>query len=215
MDGRNAGGRLSCRAARVELQELLDRLAPGSMGGTAWMSSFMSRSLSEHLEQCRSCREFFQTLLAAAPELRDQLDEAVADLPAPAYPAVPAGRAAVGGRDPVGAGRAAGQAGDGIADILRRSFRRLRAPEGRAATVLRWAALSVAAVLLVSVAAWRIHTDYRTGRVIREQVDRTVELLYEEPLLSGVESALLRTRPTIDDYMEDLGRLIEANLIFD
>lgn len=218
MGGRNTRGGVSCRTARVELQDLLDRLAPASMGDTTRMSSFMSRRLNEHLEQCSSCREFFQTLVACAPLLRDQLDEAVADLPAPAFQAVLQARAAGRREGPVGAGRAAGR----TAGLLRRIFGRLHAPQAGAVAVLRWAALPIVGVLLVSVISWRIRTDYRTRRVIQEQVDRTVELLYEEPLLSGVESALLRTRPTIDDYidaygdyMEDLGRAMGSDFIFD
>jgi hypothetical protein len=43
-------------------------------------------------------------------------------------------------------------------------------------------------------------------RAIRRQVDRVVEKIYQEPLLTGIESALLRTAPAISDYSEDQER---------
>jgi hypothetical protein len=206
MSGWNMRGTISCRRARRELQAVLDQLDPGSIGDTGRLSRFMSGRLNKHLEQCRSCREFFQTLGTFAPVLRGQLDEAVADLPAPAFEAVLRSRGAIKRQVPA-EGRRAGRA---ITDILRRILRRLFAPAGRPLTVLRWAALSAAGVLLVSVMALRIHTNYRTRRAIQEQVDKVVELVYGEPLLSGVESALLRAQPTIYDYMDDLSRALES-----
>ena len=93
-------------------------------------------------------------------------------------------------------------------------FQRIRnwlfAPAGKTAAVYRWAAVSTIAVVLASFVGVRIYLVSRTHRVIQEQVDRVVELIYEEPLLPDIESALLRTQPTISDYLEDLDRSVES-----
>ena len=73
----------------------------------------------------------------------------------------------------------------------------------------RWAAVSAIALLLASLIGIRIYSVSATRRAIEQQIDRVVELIYREPLLPGIESALLRTQPTISDYVEDLDRTID------
>jgi hypothetical protein len=90
------------------------------------------------------------------------------------------------------------------------AFQRLRnwlfAPVGKPAAVYRWVAVSAVTVALASLIGVRIYSVSRINRAIEEQIDRVVELVYQEPLLPDIESALLRTRPAISDYVEDLNR---------
>ena len=73
---------------------------------------------------------------------------------------------------------------------------------------LRWASLSLAGLLLASVIGFRVYTSFRTNRAIEQEVSRIIEQIYQEPLLAGIETALVRTRADISDYVEDLS---EAN----
>jgi hypothetical protein len=44
------------------------------------------------------------------------------------------------------------------------------------------------------------------NRSIEQEVDRIVEQIYQEPLFAGIETALVRTRADISDYVEDLSK---------
>jgi hypothetical protein len=69
---------------------------------------------------------------------------------------------------------------------------------------LRWATLSLAGLLLASVIGFRVYTSFRTNRVIEQEVGRIIEQIYQEPLLAGIETALVRTRADISEYVEDM-----------
>lgn len=88
--------------------------------------------------------------------------------------------------------------------VLQRIRDWLFSPAGKTAALYRWAVVSTIAVVLASFLGVRIYLVSRTHRVIEEQIDRVVELVYQEPLLADVESALIRTQPGISDYVEDL-----------
>jgi hypothetical protein len=59
----------------------------------------------------------------------------------------------------------------------------------------------------VGVPVYRVN---RTNRAIRQQIDRVVEQIYDEPLQSGIETALVRAQPSITSYMEDSSRATDA-----
>jgi hypothetical protein len=61
-------------------------------------------------------------------------------------------------------------------------------------------------LLLVSGIGFRVYTSFRTNRTIEQEVDRIIEQIYQEPLLAGIETALIRTRADISDYVEDLSK---------
>ncbi|UCF96204.1 MAG: hypothetical protein JSV89_13570 [Spirochaetaceae bacterium] len=198
---------ISCRRARREVQNLLDRVDLVFLAHSENMPNFMPAELKAHLEQCTECREFFQTLSTFAPALRDQLDAALRNFSAPAFETVlqeqteTARQGGVEYEERKDTGRSIAAA---FHRLSRRLFCWLFGPVQR--PVIRWAAVSAAGLLLASLIGLRVYNTYTTNRAIEQQLDRVVELIYQEPLLSGIESALLRTRPTLFDYVEDLSR---------
>ena len=77
---------------------------------------------------------------------------------------------------------------------------------------LRWASISLAGLLLVSMIGFRVYASFRTNRAIEQEVGRIIEQIYREPLLAGIETALVRSRTDISDYVEDLSRATESFL---
>jgi hypothetical protein len=56
------------------------------------------------------------------------------------------------------------------------------------------------------VVGFRVYTSFRTNRAIEQEVERIIEQIYQEPLLAGIETALVRTRADISQYVEDLSK---------
>ena len=196
---------ISCRRARRQVQNLLDRVGPLLIDSQQSMSKHVPRGLRAHLQCCPKCDKFLRSLASMAPALRDQLDRALLDHPPVPLPALLRERAGARAEFNREAERGAGTVADRPAGSLRRLF----APIGRPSVIMRWAAVSFVGVLLLSLIALRIHSSTATNRLIQAQVDGMVELIYREPLLADVESALLRTRPTMSDYVDDLNRAAE------
>lgn len=201
--------RISCRKTRQAIQDALDRMHPASMSGSGDLSRFLSAEVRRHLEGCPECRDFLDSIGNFAPVLRTQLEAALADYPGPGV-AAPLQGAEMGGSAPDLQEVALPEARGGA---IRAAFRKLRdwlfAPAGKPAPVVRLAAVSAIAALLVCLGGVRIYMQSRTHRMIEEQVERMVSGLYQEPLLPGVESALLRTQPGISEYMEELNSSAE------
>lgn len=197
---------ISCRKVRREMQDALDRSDPVSPAEGEEPMRFLSGEVRAHLEGCSGCQDFLRSLGTFAPVLRSQLDESLRDYPDPQIAAVLQGMSQE--ESQLRSSNKQRQA------VMPAVFQRIRnwlfAPAGKTAAVYRWAAVSTIAVVLASFVGVRIYLVSRTHRVIEEQIDRVVELIYQEPLLSGIESALLRTQPTISDYLEDLDRNVET-----
>jgi len=198
MNGRK---RMSCKKCRMGLQDLFDRVNLVSVTDGESILKFMPRELGGHLEQCSECSQFFETLTDFAPALLEQIDRAVYDPPAPEPEAIldrqrrqDAQESCRHSRVPVSA--------------FRKTVWRLFGPARRPVAALRWASLSLAGLLLASVIGFRVYTSFRTNRAIEQEVGRIIEQIYQEPLLAGIETALVRTRADISDYVEDLS---EAN----
>lgn len=194
--------RMSCKKCRMGLQDLFDRVNLVSVTDGESILKFMPREFGGHLEQCSECSQFFETLTDFAPALLEQIDRAVYDPPTPdlavilerqRQPAVPQ-ESCRHSRVPVSA--------------FQKTVWRLFGPARRPVAALRWASLSLAGLLLASVIGFRVYTSFRTNRAIEQEVGRIIEQIYQEPLLAGIETALVRTRADISDYVEDLS---EAN----
>jgi len=192
--------RISCKECRAGMQDIFDRVNLVSATDSESILKFMPREFAEHLEQCNECREFFETLADFAPALLEQLDQAVHDRLTPELavildrqrqPAVPQER---------------NRAGRVIPAAIGKTVRWLFGPARRPVAALRWASLSLAGLLLVSGIGFRVYTSFRTNRTIEQEVDRIIEQIYQEPLLAGIETALIRTRADISDYVEDLSK---------
>jgi hypothetical protein len=167
--------------------------------------SFLPGAVRTHLERCPGCRDFLHSLGTFSSVLRNELDEALQDYPVPEFAAILREVSRQGAGVPPLQKHRAGA----IPAALGRIGTWLFGPAGKPAVVYRWAAVSAIAVLLASLIGIRIHSVHETRRAIQQQIDRVVELIYQEPLLPGIESALLRTQPTISDYVEDLDRTID------
>jgi len=191
---------ISCRRARREMQDALDRADQPALAESEGLTIFLPGEVRSHLEGCSGCQDFLRSLCNFAPALRRQLDESLRACPDPQVAAALQGLNREESR--LGPSNKPGQAA--IPAVLQRIRDWLFAPAGKTAAVYRWAVVSTIALMLASFVGVRVYLVSRTQRVIEEQVDRVVELIYQEPLLAGVESALLRTQPTISDYMEDL-----------
>ena len=198
--------KISCKKCRAGIQGIFDRVNLVSATVSESILKFMPRAFGEHLEQCSDCREFFTTLTEFAPALVEQLDSAVHDRPTPdlavilerqRQPAVPQER---------------NRAGQVILAAIRKTVLRLFGPARRPVAALRWASISLAGLLLVSMIGFRVYTSFRTNRAIEQEVGRIIEQIYREPLLAGIETALVRSRTDISDYVEDLSRAAESFL---
>ena len=178
-------GRRTCRRVRRAIQDVLDRSG-------AEAADLLPATIREHLRQCRGCRDYHASLRSLAPMLRDELDAALRDYPAADVAAVVRrGSSRMAGPVPV-------------------SRRRLFVPGGSFAAVYRWAAVSVLTAVLATVIGLRIHSVSTTQRAIEQQIESVVEMIYREPLLPGLESALLRARPAFADYVEEMDRGVDA-----
>jgi hypothetical protein len=184
------------------MQNALDRVHPVPQTESEDLSRFLPAEVRKHLEGCPGCRDFLSSLGTFAPVLRNQLDESIPDYPNLKVAAVL--------RDMTDADSQGSTLQTHRGGSIPAAFQRLRnwlfAPVGKPAAVYRWAAVSAVTVALASLIGVRIYSVSRTNRAIEEQIDRIVELVYQEPLLPDIESALLRTRPAISDYVEDLNR---------
>lgn len=202
---------ISCRKVRREVQEIIDRLDPASLSDGRNISALLPQGVRSHLQRCHECRELVRALGTFAPVLRDQLDRAVADLPAPVIEAALQDRLAYGGR---AYGWQASKGPRRIGSSVRIAFQRLRhwltGPAARPAGALRWAAVSLAVMVLMAAVGVPVYRVNRTNRAIRQQIDRVVEQIYDEPLQSGIETALVRAQPSITSYMEDSSRATET-----
>ena len=191
---------ISCRRARREMQDALDRADQPALAESEGLTMFLPGEVRAHLEGCSGCQDFLRSLCTFAPALRRQLDESLRACPDPQVAAALQELNREESR--LGPSNKPGQAA--IPAVLQRIRDWLFAPAGKTAAVYHWAVVLTIALMLASFVGVRVYQVSRTQRVIEEQVDRVVELIYQEPLLAGVESALLRTQPTISDYMEDL-----------
>jgi hypothetical protein len=138
--------------------------------------------------------------------LRNALDEALRDYPVTDVAAV-VRRAGSRTKEPAARPRPPILS---IPAALGKLRRRLVAPGGRPVAVFRWAVVSTMAVVLVTVIGLRIYTVSTTHRAIEQQIESVVEAIYREPLLPGLESALLRARPAFGDYVEEMDRGVDA-----
>ncbi len=196
---------VSCRQARREMQNVLDRSDPVFTVDREDQTKFLPGDVQAHLAQCPACRDFLHSLGTFAAVLRGQLDESLEGYPDPDFSAVLQGSTGQAAQIP--SPRA--QRSQAIAAVFQRFRSWLFAPAGKSAAVYRWAGVSVIALVLASFIGVRIYSTARTHRTIQDQIDRVVELVYQEPLLPGIESALVRSRPTISDYMNDLNRSVD------
>jgi len=183
------------------MQDIFDRLNLVSLTDSESILKFMPRKFGEHMEQCHGCREFFETLTDFAPALLEQLDRAVHDRPAPEIEDILDRQS----QQDVEERKRVGQV---LGSTFRKTARRLFGPARRPVVVLRWASLSLAGLFLAAAVGFRVYTSFITNRSIEQEVDRIIEQIYQEPLLAGIETALVRTRADISDYVEDLS---EAN----
>jgi len=181
------------------MQDIFDRVNLVSATDSESILKFMPREFGRHLEQCNECSEFFETLTDFAPSLLEQLDQAVHDRPTPEF-------AFILNRRRQQAPQERNRAGQVIPAAIRKTVHWLFGPVRRPVAALRWASMSLAGLLLVSVIGFRVHTSFRTNRAIEQEVDRIIEQIYQEPLLAGIETALVRTRADISDYVEDLSK---------
>lgn len=191
---------MSCREARRGMQDALDRADQLALAEREDLTKFLPGEVRAHLEGCSGCQDFLRSLCTFAPVLRRQLDESLRACPDPQVAAALQGM----NREESRLGSSNKPRQTAVPAVLQRIRDWLFAPAGKSAAVYRWAVVSTIAVMLVSFIGVRIYLVSRTHRVIEAQIDRVVELLYQEPLLAGVESALIRTQPTISDYVEDL-----------
>ena len=197
--------RISCRKTRRAIQDALDRMHPASMTESGDLSRFLSAEVRRHLEGCPGCRDFLHSLGSFAPVLRIQLESALEDYAGPEVAVVLQGRNAPA---PQAAALSEGR-GALIPTALRKLRNWLFGPAGKPVPVVRLAAVSALAVVLICLGGMRIYMLSRTHRLIEQQIERIVAGIYQEPLLPGIESALLRTQPSISDYIEDLSSSAE------
>jgi hypothetical protein len=183
---------ISCRKARRGIQDMLDRI--DLVGEGEGLPGFVPRQIGAHLDQCRSCSQYYRDLSTFAPALRDQLDGALDSPPSSALERVLQ-------HEEIGRALRPGIGAAAPSRMLRSAGRRLSALALRRPAL--WAALSLAGLLLASTIALRL-------RAIREQVGSVVELVYREPLLPDVESALLRSQPDLGDYIEEMDSALEG-----
>lgn len=196
----------TCRKVRRTIQDALDRSDPIFQSESEDLTRFLPGEVRVHLEHCLSCRGFLHSLRTLASVLRNQLDEALLDYPDRAYATVLQGMTEKTSQDPSRKTRR----GTGTPAAFKRFRNWLFGPAGKPAALYRWAAVSAVAVLLVSsLIGLRIYSVSRTHRAIEQQIDRVVELIYQEPLLPGIESALLRTQPAVSDFLEDMNRAVD------
>ena len=164
----------------------------------------LSAEVRMHLEGCPECRDFLHSLGTFVPTLRSQFESALLDYTGPEVAAVLENRTA----------SPAAAASEGRGGSIPAAFQRLRGwlfgPVGKPAPVVRLAAVSVLAAALVCLGGVRFYMVSRTHRMIERQIDRIVAGIYEEPLLPGIESALLRVQPSFSDYMEDWSGSVDA-----
>ena len=197
---------ISCRKVRREVQEILDRLDPAVMSDDRNISTLLPAAVRAHTQRCRECREVAHTLSTFAPMLRDQLDQAVADLPAPAFEAAL--------QDHRSYGRQASEGPRRIGSSIRVACQRFRSwltgPAHRPAGALRRAAVTLVVLTLMAAVGIPMYRVNRTNRAIQQQIDRVVEQIYSEPLQYGIETALVRTQPSITSYLEDSSRATDA-----
>lgn len=194
MNGRK---RMSCKKCRMGLQDLFDRVDLVSLTDGESILKFMPREFGRHLEQCNECSQFFETLTDFAPALLEQIDRAVYDRPIPEPEDILDRQRR---QDALERNRPSRV----LVSAFRKIVWRLFGPARRPVAALRWATLSLAGLLLASVIGFRVYTSFRTNRVIEQEVGRIIEQIYQEPLLAGIETALVRTRADISEYVEDL-----------
>ena len=197
---------MSCREARRGMQDALDRADQLALAESEGLTIYLPGEVRAHLEGCSGCQDFLRSLCTFAPVLRRQLDESLRACPGPQVEAALQGM----NREESQLGSSNKPRQTAVPAVSQRIRDWLFAPAGKTAAVYRWAVVSTIAVMLASFIGVRIYLVSRTHRVIEEQIDRVVELIYQEPLLAGVESALIRTQPTISDYLEDLDRSVES-----
>ena len=198
---------VSCRQARREMQNVLDRSDPISPVDSEDRTKFLPGEVRAHLKRCPACRDFLYSLGTFAPVLRSQLDESLEEYPDPDFTAIL--RVSAGAQSQIPPLRK--QRGQAIPAAFQKLRDWLFGPAGKPAPVYRLVAVSALAVVLaLSPIGVRIYSVTRTRQAIRDQIDRVVELVYEEPLLPGIESALLRAQPTISDYMDNLIRSVDS-----
>lgn len=194
MNGRK---RMSCKKCRMGLQDLFDRVDLVSLTDGESILKFMPREFGRHLEQCNECSQFFETLTDFAPALLEQIDRAVYDRPIPEPEDILDRQRR---QDALERNRPSRV----LVSAFRKIVWRLFGPARRPVAALRWATLSLAGLLLASVIGFRVYTSFRTNRVIEQEVGRIIEQIYQEPLLAGIETALVRTRADISEYVEDM-----------
>lgn len=187
------------------MQDIFDRVNLVSMTDSESILKFMPRELGEHLDQCNKCREFFETLTGFAPALLEQLDRAVQDRPTPEPKVILQRQRQQDAQERNRAGRV-------FPSAFRKTAWRLFGPARRPVAALRWASLFLAGLLIASVIGFRAYTSFRTNRAIEQEVDRIIERIYQEPLLAGIETALVRTRADISGYVEDLSKANDPQL---
>jgi hypothetical protein len=197
---------ISCRKARREMQNALDRGLPLSPPESDDLSNFLPAQVRMHLQVCPGCREFLHSLVTFTPLLRSQLESSLQDWPDPDLEAILRGTSACGLQErPPGRHREAA-----ISAVFQKLRTRLSGAAGRPAALYRWGAAAAVVVLLASFFGLRTYSARRTQRVIEQQIDRVVASLYQEPLLPGIESALLRTHPDISAYFDDLSSGVDS-----
>lgn len=194
MNGRK---RMSCKKCRMGLQDLFDRVDLVSLTDGESILKFMPREFGRHLEQCNECSQFFETLTDFAPALLEQINRAVYDRPIPEPEDILDRQRR---QDALERNRPSRV----LVSAFRKIVWRLFGPARRPVAALRWATLSLAGLLLASVIGFRVYTSFRTNRVIEQEVGRIIEQIYQEPLLAGIETALVRTRADISEYVEDM-----------
>ena len=196
--------RICCRKTRQAIQDALDRMHPASRGESGDLSGFLSAEVRRHLEGCPECREFQDSMGTFAPVLRTQLEAALEDYPGAEVAVVLQG-ADQGSSAPDLQEVALPETRGGA---IPAAFRKLRdwlfGPAGKPVPMARLAVVSALAAVLICLGGVRIYMLSRTQRIIEQQIERIFAVIYQEPLLPGVESALLRTQPSLSDYMEDL-----------
>ncbi len=182
------------------MQDALDRADQPAVAESEGLTKFLPGEVRTHLEGCSGCQDFLRSLCTFAPVLRRQLDESLRACPDPQVAAALQGM----NREESQLGSSNKPRQTAMPAVFQRIRDWLFSPAGKTAALYRWAVVSTIAVVLASFLGVRIYLVSRTHRVIEEQIDRVVELVYQEPLLADVESALIRTQPSISDYVEDL-----------
>ena len=203
--------RVSCRKTRRAIHDVLDRMHPASMKESGDPAVFLTAEVHGHLEGCPGCRDFLHSLGTFRPVLRAQFDAALKEYTGPEVAIVLEGANAPGSP----AVAPFGLRGGSIPSALRKLRDLLFGPAGKPLHAIRLTAVAALATLaalvavLICIGGVRIYTPWRTRRMIEQQVERIVAGIYQEPLLPGVESALLRTQPSLSDYMEELSGTAE------